>query len=199
MNWYNLNSSKKETKAEYLAKIKYRKLVTQQVKGFLEIVGNELIDNVQYRIITNKGFNAISVFEFIQQNEIIEEIHIAVYRMNQKAVTHLKDIISKGNIKGNIIVSKFFRENKKYERWANELVSFSNSSKLINVAFARNHAKVFLAKTKSGKHIVFEGSGNLSDNDRIEQYIYENNREVFEFHKKWIIDVVNNEEEYCKS
>jgi hypothetical protein len=36
------------------------------------------------------------------------------------------------------------------------------------------------------------GSGNMSTNARIEQYIYENNKEVFDFHKGWMDEVIQN-------
>jgi len=33
---------------------------------------------------------------------------------------------------------------------------------------------------------VFEGSGNLTENGCIEQYIYERNSQVYDFHKDWM-------------
>ena len=36
-----------------------------------------------------------------------------------------------------------------------------------------------------------KGSGNMSDNARIERYVYENNKEVSEFHKEWIGELCN--------
>jgi len=46
-----------------------------------------------------------------------------------------------------------------------------------------------------GKHIVFEGSGNLSDNARIEQYILENNKQAYEFHKNWIMEAMSEDKQ----
>lgn len=45
--------------------------------------------------------------------------------------------------------------------------------------------------TKDNRHIVFEGSGNLSDNARIEQYLIEDNETTYNFHKEWIINTLN--------
>jgi len=39
--------------------------------------------------------------------------------------------------------------------------------------------------------MFYEESGNMSDNARIEQYVYENNKQVFEFHKQWIGELCN--------
>ena len=32
---------------------------------------------------------------------------------------------------------------------------------------------------------MFEGSGNCTDNARIEQFLYENNRQTYDFHAAW--------------
>jgi hypothetical protein len=45
-------------------------------------------------------------------------------------------------------------------------------------------------KTTDGNHFVFEGSGNMSDNARIEQYVYDNNEQIFEFHKTWMNELI---------
>jgi len=111
--------------------------------------------------------------------------------MNDKAFDYLKSIIEKDNIKTGFIVSSFFRDNKRYERWAKEIEILSENTENIKTSFYNNHAKVFLAKTTCDKHIVFEGSGNLSDNSRLEQYIFEDNESVYNFHKKWIDDILN--------
>jgi len=192
MKWHELNKTKStESKAEYTARVKYQSIVTKSANSFMDIVGNDLTEGIQYRIVTNNSFNAISVYEYLSKQEEITELHIAIYRMNERAVTYLKTIIDTNKIKAQIIISSFFRENKKYETWCKNLVAYSSKSELCKVGFSWNHAKVFLAKTESGKYIVFEGSGNLSDNARIEQYIIENNKQVYLFHKKWITDLIN--------
>ncbi|MGR3221297.1 MAG: hypothetical protein ACUZ8H_15990 [Candidatus Anammoxibacter sp.] len=188
MAWYDFNNDAETTK-EYLAKVKYDKIVCRQASSFMEIVGSELKKNTQYRIITEKGFNAISVIEYLSNKHKLKEVYIAVYRMNQRAVYKLKEFIDGNDLKCKIVLSSFFRENKKYEKWCNDLISYAKGNENVKVSFAWNHAKVFLAKTEDNKYIVFEGSGNLSDNARIEQYIIEDNKTTYMFHKKWIEEI----------
>lgn len=191
MAWHELGT-KKETKKEYIEKIRYKEIIAKKAKSFMEIVGADLLPNVQYRFVTSESFNAISVLEYVSQNNDLEEIYIAVYRMNLKAVNYLKDLISNSDITATIVLSSFFRENKRYERWSADLIAFGKSKENVRIDFAWNHAKVFLAKTKTEppQYIVFEGSGNLSDNARIEQYIIEDNEKVYNFHAKWINDLL---------
>lgn len=188
MAWYDLEQ-KEETKREYLARFKYKKIVLDQVSSFNDIVGKDLEQDVQYRLVTNMSFNAITVIQWVLDQYEIDELYIVVYRMNDKSFDYLNRIIDQDAIKMGIIVSTFFRANKRYERWAKELQILAEEKKNVNISFHNSHAKVFLTKTKCGKYIVFEGSGNLSHNERLEQYVFEDNKTVYEFHKNWIEDI----------
>jgi hypothetical protein len=189
MAWYDLKE-KTETTNDYLQKVKYDEIICNKTKNFVDIIGDELSKNVQYRMVTNKSFNAIVVIDYLLKKYELVEIYIAVYRMNLLSVNKLKSIIDDGNLKCFILLSSFFRENKRYERWAEELLMYAENKKDVQISFAVNHAKVFIAKTKDNRHIVFEGSGNLSDNARIEQYLIEDNEVTYNFHKQWIIDTL---------
>jgi hypothetical protein len=189
MAWYDLKE-KTETTNDYLQKVKYDEIICNKTKNFVDIIGDELSKNVQYRMVTDKSFNAIVVIDYLLKKYELVEIYIAVYRMNLLSVNKLKLIIDDGNVKCFILLSSFFRENKRYERWAEELLMYAENKKDVQISFAVNHAKVFIAKTKDNRHIVFEGSGNLSDNARIEQYLIEDNEVTYNFHKQWIIDTL---------
>ena len=41
-------------------------------------------------------------------------------------------------------------------------------------------------KTKKGNYYILEGSGNLSFNSRVEQYVIDNDKELFNFTKDWM-------------
>lgn len=190
MKWYDLKTVK-ESKKEYLARIKYDKIVCDKASNFKEIVDGELEENIQYRLVTVMSFNAITVIKYLLEFYKIDELYIVVYRMNDKSFDYLKSIIEADNIKTGFIVSTFFRANKQYERWAKEIKILSDTTENVKTSFYNCHAKVFLAKTKCNKYIVFEGSGNLSHNERLEQYVFENNKKVYEFHKNWIDEILN--------
>lgn len=60
------------------------------------------------------------------------------------------------------------------------------------VTSARNHTKIILAKavprynTRQAAYYVVESSANLRSCNNIEQFCLSNDRELYEFHKKWI-------------
>ena len=70
------------------------------------------------------------------------------------------------------------------------LKEFCNKNKRCNHVYTHNHSKVLAVKTETG-YYVFEGSGNMSDNARIEQYVYEESKDVYNFHKGWMNELID--------
>lgn len=54
----------------------------------------------------------------------------------------------------------------------------------------RTHSKLILMETTAGDFHVIEGSGNLRSCKSIEQFCWTNDRELFEFHRKWLEDYI---------
>lgn len=146
--------------------------------------------NEQYRIITEKQFNAYAFILYILETEIIEKLSIAIYRINEPTVQSIIKLIDSKKIKvANFVISSFFNQTKRPEQWALLLKSYCEKSKVCRHRYTHNHAKVILIQTKEN-YYVFEGSGNMSDNARIEQYIFENNKQVYNFHLSWIEEIM---------
>lgn len=147
----------------------------------------------QWRIVTEKQFNAYAFILNTLENYEIEELYIAVYRINQPTVKSIIKLLEDGKIKhATFVISNFFNQTKKPEKWALMLKQFCvENPKITEHIYTHNHSKIVALKTKCGKYFVFEGSGNMSNNARIEQYIYEQNKSVFEFHKSWIKELTN--------
>jgi len=147
--------------------------------------------NEQYRIITEKQFNAYALILHLLESEIIEEMYLAIYRVNEPTVESIIDFIETGKIKqATFIISNFFNQTKKPEVWAIKLKEYCDTRKNVNHIYIHNHSKVLAIKTKND-YFVFEGSENMSDNARIEQYIYENNEQVYNFHKDWMTKLIS--------
>ena len=50
-----------------------------------------------------------------------------------------------------------------------------------------NHAKVLLvSNAASDTYMTCEGSANLTANPRLEQYVFTNDRTLYEFHRTWM-------------
>ena len=71
--WWEIGNEKIESKKDYIAKIKYDKIVCLKANNFMDIVNGELEEKIQYRIITEQSFNAISVIEYLHKFNKINE------------------------------------------------------------------------------------------------------------------------------
>lgn len=145
-------------------------------------ITNIPVKNQQIRIVTK---NAVNTFDFILailKNENIQELTISIYRIGKKVADQLKELQKNKKIKKITILINDGFPKLVPDCW-NKLKSFESDNFILKLE--NNHTKIILAKTKENYYIV-EGSGNLSINARIEQYIFENNPQIYEFHKNWI-------------
>ena len=139
-----------------------------------------------YLIVTEKQFNAFAMIVNLIESKTIDEMHLAIYRINEPTVEAIINFIEAGKIKrGTFVISSFFNQTKKPEKWAIKLKNYCEHNENFKHIYTHNHAKVLAARV-GDDHYVFEGSGNMSDNARIEQYRYENSKEAFDFHKDWM-------------
>ena len=167
-------------------KLKNEQMHYIRAKALSDICG-EPAEGEQWRIITEKQFNAFALILHLLQTRVIEEMYLAVYRINEPTVTSIIEFIESGKIKKSVfVISSFFNQTKNPEQWAIMLKQFADKKANCYHVYTHNHAKVLAVRTSKNEFFVFEGSGNMSDNARIEQYIYENSKQSFEFHKKWM-------------
>ena len=170
-------------------KLKNEQMHYIRAKALSDICG-EPAEGEQWRIITEKQFNAFALILHLLQTRVIEEMYLAVYRINEPTVTSIIEFIESGKIKKSVfVISSFFNQTKKPEQWAIMLKQFADKKANCYHVYTHNHAKVLAVRTSKNEFFVFEGSGNMSDNARIEQYIYEYSKQSFEFHKKWMTEL----------
>ncbi len=157
----------------------------------LEDLCDEPKEGEQWRIVTEKQFNAYALILHVLQTRKISELYLAVYRINEPTVDAITEMLDSGKIKkATFIISSFFNQTKKPERWAIKLKDYCDAHPAnTRHCYTHNHAKVVCIKTTKNEFFVFEGSGNMSDNARVEQYIYERCKATYDFHKSWMSDL----------
>jgi hypothetical protein len=141
----------------------------------------------QYRIITEKQFNSYALILNVLQDTDIERLWLSFYSINTPTAESLINLVETGSIKqANLIMSVFFIAKKTPPKPIMLLKKFCDANPNIRCAFVYNHSKVCALETSDGNHYVFEGSGNCTDNARIEQFVYENNQQTYDFHAAWM-------------
>lgn len=177
------------------AKIKYLEnhyLKVTNISNEIEIPGI----GEQLRLITQQQFNAFTLILFILQNfKSADSITLIVYSIDSKTIVSIFDMLDDGLIKHlTIILSSPMKklQPKRYEQLKSGFEKRKSKNNL-RIALTENHAKISLIQCDEN-FFVIEGSGNFSSNARIEQYLFENNKQSFEFHQSWINELVFNPE-----
>ena len=137
------------------------------------------------RIVTKKAINTFDFIQAICSKEIIIELTIAVYRVGKKVVNTLNELHKNGDIKKITILLNDGFPKFIPETW-NLLKSIESDNFVLKLE--NNHTKILLMRTKDNYYCV-EGSGNMSINARIEQYCFDNNKKIYDFHYNWITKI----------
>lgn len=146
-------------------------------------------ENEQLRLITKRSFNAISFLQLISSTETIEDIVLCIYSLNYEAALLIDSLIKEEKILNATILISNLRNSAHREKELATKELFIENPK-IKLIFASSHAKIISFKTNKGNFYTIEGSGNLSFNSRIEQYVIDNDKSLFEFTKKWLDEML---------
>lgn len=140
-------------------------------------------ENQQIRIVTKKAINSFDfILSIIHEQKTIDELYIAFYRIGKKTINELIELQERG-----AICKIVFLINDGFPKLVKDAYNLLKSKENENwtIKLENNHTKIILAKAQN-EHYVIEGSGNLSINARIEQYVFDNDKKLYEFHKHWI-------------
>lgn len=136
----------------------------------------------QHRIITIKAIVTLDFILAVLAKEKITDLYIAVYVIGKKSIAELLSLHESQDIQ-----NLFFLVNTRiYAKTGINEILTATVSKNWRVKIAYTHTKIILMETVQGNHYVVEGSGNMSQNGQYEQYIFENNKPVYDFHKNWM-------------
>lgn len=140
----------------------------------------------QLRLITMRAINTISIIKMICEREICEKAIFVIFAINQNAARVLIDLKRKGYLKqAEIIVSSIRNAGYKSKSIAVDMLKSH-----FDVIFVHSHAKISILNTAQGNYYNVEGSGNFSFNARIEQYIIDNDKIIYEFSKQWMNELM---------
>ncbi len=130
---------------------------------------------------TLRAFNAFSFISKIAQTYFIEELVATTYSVSMRVLEAMQELQSKGRLgKVRLLISDSMM--KRNPKVTDALDAWANTNKDVKIIYSWNHSKITLAKTGE-HHFGIEGSGNWSENAQYEQYVFYNDKEVYEFRK----------------
>lgn len=142
----------------------------------------------QFRIITRRTFNAIQFLEYIVEQETIVDLKMAIYSINFYAAKILIKLVDTGKIQKVEILMSNLRNKAHREKEEVVRKMFLGHPRIV-LFFASSHAKTFSCATSNGNFYTLEGSGNLAFNSRLEQYVIDNDKALYEFSCSWMSEI----------
>lgn len=131
---------------------------------------------------TDKAFNAFDLVVFMAENQPIKNLLASTYSISRNSIESIIQLHDAGKIEQmTLLISDSMI--KRNPATIENLVAMSSTRANLQVKFAWNHSKVNLIQTHD-EYYVIEGSGNWSNNAHFEQYIFVNDKEVFDFRKQ---------------
>lgn len=160
-------------------------LMQQNLKvSMLDNILPKIESGVIYNLVTQKVINPYTMVLSALKHGKIKNLYIATYAINTKAISIFTNLLDSGDILNWTLV---INHNLKYRIKGKEVLLYEAEKKYNNFKIIKKytHAKVTLIEV-GNKHIVITGSGNYSENPKIEQYSICDNEELFNFHKDWM-------------
>ena len=141
------------------------------------------------KIRVQKAYNAFTFILAIKEKfNIIDELSILTFNINERTLLTLFSWVETTELKSlELCISESVKSRmpKRVDLIKELFNKFKHKSNL-KVAFTWNHCKIALVKA-GGQYFVIEGSGNFSDNEEVEQYIFENSKKSYNFDKNNLI------------
>jgi len=186
---FDLKDNHEETKAE-----KFIREQTGRVKEFEKIGLPER--GSQIMMVSDESFNSLTFLLYIMKDvEYIDELVLSFYSFSMKALKFVEDLVDQGIVKKFIFQTSYLR---KYgtsvalpQKISSMIEKFGKDR--VSGSFINSHAKIMLCNI-GDKYYVVEGSGNLPLKVKMEQYLVEDNKESYDFHKNWITTSYRREE-----
>jgi len=188
-NFFNINElnsalSKKADNSSVHCE-KYLQAHMLKINSIKNLVGKIPDPDEIYFLWTLNSFNAFTFIPYtLKHAGTITNLSFSTYSINERIVSSLVRWHDKGElINIHIVIADSIRN--RMPKVIDLLDSCMKTRPNIRLSFAWNHSKITLLES-AGNYFVVEGSGNFSENARYEQYIYVNNKNIYEFRKQCI-------------
>jgi hypothetical protein len=174
-----------ETETEkYISKylVKHFQKVSSLEKDLMRIPTAEEFFFLQ----SDTAFNAFTFIPLVAKIYPIKELHASTYSISRKVIDALIEMHDKGLIERiTLLVSDSMI--KRNPIVIDNLMAMARSRPNVTVLYAWVHAKICLLQTQEN-YFVIEGSGNWSENAHYEQYVFANNKGLYDFRMKLFTD-----------
>ena len=172
-------------KAKKQKETSYKKLKYEKAFDLVRDIDFKSLDRV-FCIVSGKFIFSDFLEAFIvEYNILCEELIISTLSYSEDNVDSLRNLIEGDFVrKIDLIVSDYFYSHERHNliKYAYKELDIDNKFQL---AVAGTHCKTYQFKTSGGKFIIIHGSVNMRSSDNIEQFVIEDNEELYNFNKDY--------------
>ena len=160
--------------------------------GFAEILESRggLPEKNECVLIKSNGCSDTgSIFEYISETGIIDEMYLSTWIISRTNIDYLAEKIDAGKIKKLVFIISVRQKQLKKSNYAHLVEELQKRKEIATFKVCNCHAKTFSCKVGKNYYTV-TGSGNWTKNPRIENYIVMNDKDVFLHNKEWMEDLI---------
>lgn len=144
-----------------------------------------------YHLISNGGYDFFTFIPvLVEYMGFANVFYGSTWTMNRNNVQMLFQMVDKGQIREAAILTGLYfkrREAGVYSMLLNGMMKRGFKYKCFE-----NHSKItLLGNEETNDWIIIEGSANYTANPRLEQYVINNHKGLFDFHKSWMDEVLD--------
>lgn len=161
---------------------------------------NELIKSVNglpnqnecVLIKTNGCSDTGSIFKHILDAESLDTLYLSTWIISKPNLDVITSALDSDRLKYlYFVVSKRLKELKKSD-YAYLCEQLDKRKNKVSYKIFNSHAKTFSVNTINGNYYTVTGSGNWTENPRIENYVIFNDFETFNHNKEWMSEMLIN-------
>ncbi len=181
-----VNSEAKIAGKSIVQKNKRRQQLIQRMDELAKAM-KPIEKNTTLHLITSENFGSIELLRHITQKHKPKTIYITTWSINQEFV-HMVEELLKDNVQIFFFVDTSLKGRKNH--LAAQMVSLAYEHKNLTIKYHyKLHSKITLIESE-GMHITIEGSANYSENTRVENFTITESKELFNFHKEWMTEII---------
>lgn len=141
-------------------------------------------------IKTNGCSDTGSIYKHISNKENLNELYLSTWIINRQNIDMICDDIDSGKLKKLYFVVSTRLKQLKKSNYAYLIEQYKKRQDKIKLKVCNSHAKTFSISTENGNYYTVTGSGNWTENPRIENYIILNDKQAFNHNKEWMQEVL---------
>ena len=168
--------------------------VDAEAKQLENIIQSPPTHDQCYKLLSMRGgFSTLSIIKYVSNIEPIEELYVNTFRIGLKHFDELDRMHSEKRLKmAHFITSALQRDTDRAYNYFGEISKKCKKNKW-ELKVLDNHSKVVLLRTKKNWHVI-ETSSNLNENPKMEQFNWENDKELYEWYEALLKELLKLDE-----